>query len=102
MEVKGKKIPWGPQEFALVVSAGTGNKPSPIKDEGAFEIDALKAYHGKSPFNDDENVGFKTGDKLAFNLTGRILANAKYNGYYGAVSIDIYMYNSKWKINTQV
>lgn len=98
VEAKGKKVPWGPQEFALVISAGSGNRPWPVKAGGEVELQALKAYHGSSSFTEDENVGFTSGDKLAFNLTGRILSNAEYNGYYGSVSVDIYMYNANGKL----
>jgi hypothetical protein len=94
VEIKGRKVPWGPQEFALIVSAGEGNKPWKAKDVGEVELHALKAYHGRSPFTDDENVGFADGDKLAFNLVGLISSNAKYSGYSGTVLIDIYMYNA--------
>ena len=92
--VKGTKIPQGPQEFFLVISAGKGNKPYKVLTEGSFTLDTVKTFTKSASGEQNETSSFWPGDKLLFNITGQILSNADYGDYYGTVMIEFHVFDS--------
>jgi hypothetical protein len=92
--VKGQKIPQGPQEFTLIVSAGSGNRPFEVQAEGTIKLRTLQAYTTDSQGQREKTGVFSRGDALLFNYAGEVMSNAEYGRYYGTVSIDIYVYDS--------
>lgn len=96
--VNGGKVPQGPQEFTLIVSAGSGNRPFEIQAEGTIKLSSVQTYTKDALGKKVKRGIFSRGDALLFNYGGEVISNAKYSGYYGTVSIDIYVYDSFGKL----
>jgi hypothetical protein len=96
--VNGAKIPEGPQKFFLIVSAGSGNRPFPVQTEGAMRLTAVQTYTMDSLGKKTKTGSFSKGDALLFNYAGKTLSNAQYQGYFGTVSINIYVYDAAGKL----
>jgi hypothetical protein len=96
--VKGSKVPQGPQEFTLIVSAGSGNRPWEIQTEGAVKLTSVRSYT-TDPLGKRKRTGvFSSGDALLFNYVGEVIANARYDRFFGTVSLDMYVYDSFGKL----
>jgi len=98
VRVIGAKIPEGPQEFFLIVSAGSGNRPFEVQAEGEVKLTAVQTYTTDSSGKKTRTGSFSKGDALLFNYAGKTLSNAQYKGYFGTVSIDIYVYDAAGKL----
>jgi hypothetical protein len=90
--VKGAGVAVGPQEYALVISAGTTNNQPVVKKEG--RMDFVRCFTSSGDWDDDDQkTTFNTGDDLYCYLYVQILENAHYEGassspdddYYGAL-----------------
>ncbi|MFA9453244.1 MAG: S8 family serine peptidase [Candidatus Aminicenantaceae bacterium] len=98
VRVSGAKIPEGPQKFFLIVSAGSGNRPFPVQTEGAMRLTAVQTYTMDSLGKKTKTGSFSKGDALLFNYAGKTLSNAQYQGYFGTVSINIYVLDATGKL----
>jgi len=94
VSVKGSKVPQGPQEFTLIVSAGSGNLPFEIQTEGTIKLSSMYSYTEDSSGTRKKTGVFSRGDALLFNYAGEVISNARYGRYHGTVSIDITVYDS--------
>ena len=94
VNVKGSKVPLGPQGFTLIVSAGSGNRPFEVQAEGTIKLRTLQAYTTDSLGKRKKTGVFSRGDALLFNYGGEVISNAGYGRFFGTVSIDIYMYDN--------
>jgi hypothetical protein len=83
--VKGKKIPKGRQDYALVISAGNGNQAPVRKTNGDFRILRVVPSMGNVnlPIHD-----FNVGDPIYLHAQIEVLDNAAYDdGYFGTMSV---------------
>ena len=88
--VKGYKVPKGPQDYALIISASPGNDAPQIKTGGSLSIG--KAYaHSKSDFDQDEKSNYSHGDQLYLKMTVNVSNNTNWGSFNGTISI-------KWEI----
>ncbi len=88
--VKGTQVPTGPQDFALIMSAGDGNQSPPMKNEGTVSI--IKAYaHSISDYNQDEKKKFKRGDEIYFKVAFYLEENSNWGSFHGTVNV-------KWEV----
>jgi hypothetical protein len=81
--VEGRRVRKGPQPYALVISAGKGNRRPVRKTAGAFTID--RSFSSKGDVDQPETV-FSAGDDLYFHTLIDVHSNARYDGYYGTVT----------------
>ena len=83
--VKGKKIPKGRQDYALVISASEGNDPPVKMTNGDFTI------HKVVPSQGDVNTpvySFNIGDPIYLHALLNVTDNASYEaGYYGTITV---------------
>ena len=87
VKVKGRRVRQGPQDYALVLAAGKGNRAPITKTEGDFSIDSVSASQGVESIDTPETV-FHVGDPIAITTFLEIHENASYpGGYYGTVSV---------------
>ena len=84
--VKGISVPDGPQEFALVISAGDGNNPPLRLKTGSLSVQNVFTSDTDDWDNVTEKDSFAKGDELYCYVYVRILENADYGGYYGTVT----------------
>ncbi|MCP4202428.1 MAG: S8 family serine peptidase [bacterium] len=82
--VEGKKVPKGPQPFALVVAAGKGNRRPIHKTEGDFTIEHFLVSKGNV---DQPETRFAPGEDIYFHTLVDVHENAQYSdGYYGTMT----------------
>jgi hypothetical protein len=82
--VEGRKVPRGPQAYALVIAAGKGNRPARHKTAGDFTIES--AFSSKGNIDQHETV-FSAGEDIYFHTLIDVHSNARYAaGYYGTVT----------------
>ncbi len=98
VRVSGAKVPQGPQGFVLIMTAGSGNRPFKAMSEGAVKLSSIHTYTTDSVGKKKKTGSFSKGDALLFNYSGRVLDNAQYQGFFGTVSIDIYVYDAAGKL----
>jgi hypothetical protein len=83
--VKGKKIPKGRQDYALVISASKGNISPVKKTDGDFTIYRVVPSQG------DVNTpvfSFNIGEPICLHALLDVMDNASYKGgYYGTVTV---------------
>jgi hypothetical protein len=88
--VDGTTVPDGPQSFALIVSAGEGNRPPERRYDGDLAIDEFfvtgDAPSGQPP---SQWTVFRDGDPLNFYIEADVLDNADYGDLYGSTTIVI-------------
>ena len=66
--------------------------------EGAVKLTAIRTYTTDPSGKKTKTGSFSRGDTLLFNYAGKVLENAHYRGFFGTVSIDIYVYDSAGKL----
>ena len=82
--VEGRKVPKGPQPYALVIAAGKGNRRPARQTAGDFTID--RAFSSKGEIDQPESV-FTAGEDIYFHTLIDVHGNAQYgDGYYGTVT----------------
>jgi hypothetical protein len=94
--VKGKKIPKGRQDYALVIAAGKGNDPPVRKNKGDFVIHRVLPSKGSI---DAPAYSFKVGEPVFFHALVNVLDNASYaDGFYGTMSVRFDMWDESGKL----
>jgi len=88
--IEGTSVPDGPQELALIVSAGEGNRPPERLYEGGLVIDEFFAT-GEAPSGQTPSPWsvFHDGDPLNFYVEAAVLDNADYGDLFGSTTIII-------------
>ena len=88
--VDGAEVPEGPQELALIVSAGEGNRPPERLFEGDLVIDEFfvtgDESSGQGP---DPWMVFRDNDPLNFYIEATVLDNADYGDLNGSTAVTV-------------
>jgi hypothetical protein len=88
--VKGKKVPMGPQFYAIIYSAGDGNTMLQTKDQGKMSIHKVYA-HANSEFDLDTQKNYVHGENIYFKVAIFLPKNADWGSFNGTVSF-------QWKV----
>lgn len=91
--ISGYEVNIGPQDCVLIASAGEGNEPLNLLEEGSMRVDKVITSSSDDWDNVVEKDSFSKGDDFWAYLYINIDKNAEYDdgGYYGTVS-------AKWLI----
>jgi hypothetical protein len=90
--VEGTAVADGPQELALIASAGEGNRAPERLFEGDFVIDEFFATGDDSSVQEPSPwTVFRDDDQLNFYIESTILANADYGDFFGSIALTTFV-----------
>jgi len=92
--IKGTRVAFGQQKYALVISAGRSNDAPKILDEGKINLNRLLVSSSSDWDNIEEKTTFAAGDEFFAYAYFRVVKNASYGSYYGTISAKWYIRNA--------
>ena len=87
--VKGSRVPLGPQEYAIIVSAGDGNTPPERKTEGTLTFREFFTTPDSDPNAAQAKSSFQDGDPFCIYASFNVTGNADYGDFFGSVNITV-------------